>query len=245
MKRHLKRLAAPRSWNVKRKENVWIVRSNPGPHKTKESVPLLLIIRDFLGYASNFREAKKIIGDGNVVVDNVIRKDPKFPVGLMDVIEIEKAKQRWIVIHDKKGRIALKELSKKNSKTKLCKIVGKSIVKGGNVQLNLHDGKNLLIKVKDPKSPKEDVFKVNDTLLLDTKKNSIVKHLEYKEGNTAIVTGGKHHTTVAKIKEIIEIKSSKPNCVILTSDKKEFKTISDYVFLIGEKKPLVKEVVEI
>ncbi len=245
MKRHLKRLAAPRSWKIKRKENVWVVRPGPGPHSLTESVPLLLIVRDFLGYASNSREAKKIIGEGNIAVDNVVRKDPKFPVGLMDIIEIQKAKQRWIVVYDKKGRITLKELSKRSRKAKLCKIVNKTVVKGGNIQLNLHDGRNLLIKVKDPRSPKEDVFKVNDTLFLDTKKNSIVKHIEYKEGNTVLVTGGKHRATVAKIKEIHKIKSPQPNSVILISDKGEFKTISDYVFLIGEKKPLIKEVVEV
>jgi len=58
-KRHLKRLAAPTAWYIRRKEYKWAVRPSPGPHSMKTSIPLLYIVRDYLGYAKTAREARK------------------------------------------------------------------------------------------------------------------------------------------------------------------------------------------
>jgi len=40
MKKHLKRLNAPRTLNIKRKIKTWTIRSSPGPHPLEESIPL-------------------------------------------------------------------------------------------------------------------------------------------------------------------------------------------------------------
>ncbi|TLZ94001.1 MAG: 30S ribosomal protein S4e, partial [Methanobacteriota archaeon] len=48
VKKHLKRLPAPRSWSIPRKTHFWIVRPSPGPHGIGESVPLGSILRDML-----------------------------------------------------------------------------------------------------------------------------------------------------------------------------------------------------
>jgi small subunit ribosomal protein S4e len=242
MKRHLKRLASPKSWKIKRKVRKWVVKPSPGPHRKDESIPLLLIVRDYFGYAKNSREAKRIINNGKILVDKAVRRDYKFPAGLMDVIEIPEAKERKIVLIDKKGRLTLKKIMKKNTKYKLCKIVNKTVVKGGHIQLNLHDGRNILIRVKDPTNPKEDIYKTNDTVVIDLNKKTIVKHLPYKEGNLALITGGTHISKVARIEEIKKIRSPEPNVVVLSEDGSKFQTIEDYIFVIGEKEPFIPEV---
>ncbi len=242
MGKHLKRLNAPKSWKIPRKRNVWVVKPRSGPHGLAESLPLLLVVRDYLDLAENAREAKRIINEGNILVDKKVRTDYRFPVGLMDVIEIPEAKMRMIVLLDEKGNLVLKKLSKKNTNTKLCKITGKTVVNGGNVQLNLHDGKNIFVKVKNPKSPKEDVYKTRDTLLIDLKTGKISGHVPYKKGNIALITGGSHRASVAKIDDIRTLNSPQPNVVSLSADRKKFRSIEDYVFVIGEKEPIIPEV---
>lgn len=242
MGKHLKRLNAPKSWKIPRKKNVWIVKPRPGPHRFAESLSLLLVVRDYLGLAENSREAKRIITEGKILVDKEVRVDPRFPVGLMDIIEISDAKERRIVLLDERGNIVLKKLSKKNANAKLCNIKNKTTLKGGHVQLNLHDGKNILVKVKDPKSVKEDIYRTRDSLLIDLKTGKISSHIPYKKGSIVLVTGGSHRASVAKIEDIGVSNNSQPNVVSLSSDKKKFNTIEDYVFVIGEKEPLIPEV---
>lgn len=236
MKRHLKRLAAPRAWRIPRKEKKWTVKPSPGPHRAEKSIPLLLVVRDLLGHARTSREAKKIIKEGKVLVDKKVRKDHKFPVGLMDVVEIPGVRERWLVLFDKQGRIKLNKLTVKRAKTKLCKLLNKTLVRGGKVQLNLHDGRNILI------DPAEDVYKTKDTLLLDLKKKRIVGHIPFKEGSKALITGGKHISRIAEIKEYRVKRGSEANIVVLKDGEGEFETIEDYVFVVGEKKLVLPEV---
>lgn len=244
MSRHMKRLAAPRAWKIKRKEGQWTVKPSAGPHRISESLPLLLVVRDVLKYANTGREARKIINEGKIVVNKVVRKDFKFPVGLMDVLEIPVTGEHKIVLIDRKGKLIFKDIPESDSKYKLCKIVGKTLVKGGGIQLNLHDGRNLLVRVKDKTKPKEDVYRVNDTLVLDMKSNTIKKHLPFKDGSTAFVTGGKHRADAAKIKEVKIIRSPMPNTVTLSTESGDFQTIADYVFVIGGAKPEISGVFE-
>lgn len=242
MGKHLKRLNAPKSWKIPRKKNVWVAKPRPGPHALEESLPLLLVVRDYLGLADTTREAKRIINEGKILVDKKVRKDHRFPVGLMDIIEIPDAKERRIVLFDEKGKIILKKLAKKNTNTKLCRIEDKTLLRGGNVQLNLHDGTNILLNVKNPKSPKEDVYKTKDTLLIDLKTGKISSHIQYKKGSIALVTGGTHRASVAKIDDIKTMEGPQSNTVTLSVDKEKFQTTEEYVFVIGEKEPVLPEV---
>ncbi len=244
MSRHAKRLTAPKAVKVPRRESKFIVKPRPGPHPMERSMALLVVVRDMLGFASNSKEARKIIKAGRVYVDGRPRKDHKYPVGLMDVITIPEAKVQKVVLFDRKGRLVLKDIAKKRSTSKLCRINNKTVVKGGHIQLNLHDGRNLLIRVADPQNPEEDVYSTKDTLVVDLKKGRILKHLRYAEGNLAYITGGRHMGEVARIKAIKKVRSPQPNVVVLVRDGEEFETIEDYVFVIGEDKPVLPEVLK-
>lgn len=234
MSRHAKRLTASRRLKIPRKEHKFIVKPSPGPHNQEDSIPLLVVIRDMLELAKNAREAKRIIKAGEVLVDGRVRKDHKFPVGLMDLLEIPKAGIKKIVVFDKRGRLILKDIE--NAEVKLYKIRNKTTLKGGNLQLNLHDGSNLLIPVKDPRNPEEDVFKTKDTLVVRLRDKKIQQHLRYREGSLAYITGGSHTGELARIKQIKKVRSPMPNEVVLESldTGESFETIEDYVFVVGE-----------
>ena len=98
---HLKRLKAPRAWRIERKVAKWTVKPSPGPHSFKNSIPLLLIVRDFLKIADTGKEARRIISAKEIQVDGKSRRDYKFPCGLMDVIAIPKMGEYYRVLFDR------------------------------------------------------------------------------------------------------------------------------------------------
>ena len=233
-KRYLKRFPAPRSWKIERKTHQWTVRPLPGKHRLEDSIPLIHVVREMLGHADNYREAKRIINEGKILVDGKVVKDLKRGVGLMDIIEIPLTKERYLVLVDSKGSLKLEALKASEGKDKLLKIVNKTVVKGGKIQLNLHDGRNILL---DADKAKE--YSVNDTLLFNLKNGSIKQHLKYGKGMLAFIMKGAHTGELAKIKTIRKIRSSMPNVVTFEKDKNEFETIENYCFVVGKDKSAV------
>jgi len=222
---------------VPRKERTWVVSPRPGPHKKFESIPLLIIVRDILKLADNGSEAKKIIKAKEIMVDGKPRIDHKYPVGLFDVVAIPKLNKQYRVVPTKDG-LNLIEISKNESGLKLCRINGKTLVKNGFLQLNLHDGKNIFIKEKVKKDP----YKTGDSLIIEVPGQKIKKHIMMEKGTTGIVIGGQNIGNIVKIKEIIKTRSREPNKVICEMKEKEFEAIKDYVFVVGKTKPEIKVV---
>jgi small subunit ribosomal protein S4e len=232
MGKHQKRIAAPRSWRIARKTSYWAVKPKPGPHPKERSLPLLLVVRDMLQLADNSREAKRILNEGNVVVNGKVRKDRKFPVGVFDILSIPLIKAHYLVTLDKKDKLSLVEIDEKAAKKKLCRVNGKRLIKTGAIQLNLHDGRNIL--------PGESGAEINthDSLLISIPDNKIVKHLPFKEGNTVVVIGGKQSAQTGVIEEIRKVHSPQPNIVRIKADEggESFESREDSVFVVGKKK---------
>jgi small subunit ribosomal protein S4e len=230
-RKHLKRYKAPKNWPIRPKEFVWTVKPAAGPHAIEDSLSLLVVIRDILGIADNSREAKKIINTGKVLVDGRARKDYKYPVGFMDVVQIPSSGEMYRVLPDLKGRLTLHPIPKKNVGFKLCKITNKTTIKDGKIQLNLHDGRNIIV---------EDSFSAGDVISLNVPEQEVTDNFKFEEGALVLITGGKHIGEIATINEIIINKSSNPNTVVVESDKKEtFLTLKDYAFVIGKDKPAI------
>jgi len=227
MSRHQKRVAAPKSWPIPRKTKVWVVKSNPGPHSEVKSIPLGVIIRDMLGLAKTLREVKKILHDGSVLVDGGVRRDYKFPVGLFDVIAIPKMDKYYRMLLDRRGRLELRSLEGSDTK-KLCKVVNKTVLPGGMVQSNLHDGTYLLATNE---------YGTGDSLILSLPSKEIFKHLEFTEGNTAMIIGGKHSGEIGTIAGKRVVHGSASNMVTVTIGEREVETLERYVYVIGEDKP--------
>jgi len=236
-RKHLKRLAAPANWQLPRKVKTFTVRPSPGPHSMDKSLPLLLVVRDVLKYADNAREAKKIIQTGKILIDGLKRKEYKHPAGLMDVLSIPEMDENYLVLFDESGRISLKKTDKADAK--LCKIVNKTVIKGGHIQLNLHDGRNQIVKVSDAAKAEEDVYKTGDSVLISIPEQSIAGHVAFGEGKLAYITGGKHVGEFAKIVEV-ENRALYSDIVTLENkDGEKFKTVKPYVFIVGQDEPVI------
>ena len=58
-------------------------RPSSGPHKLRESLPLIIFIRNRLKYALTYAESKWIVKERQVEVDGKARTDLTYPAGLM------------------------------------------------------------------------------------------------------------------------------------------------------------------
>ena len=76
-KRHLKRLNAPRHWMLDKLGGVWAPRPSTGPHKLRECLPLIILLRNRLKYALTGKEVKYILMQRLVKVDGKARTDSK------------------------------------------------------------------------------------------------------------------------------------------------------------------------
>ncbi len=229
MKRHLSRLASPKIWPIERKEIKWIAKPRPGPHSMNNSITLNILLQNVLNIAKNTKESRRILNKGNVKVDGIIRKDHKFPTGMMDVVSIKDDNYR--ILLDKKGRFILHKISKEESNLKPKKIVKKTTLKKKKIQITFFDGTNKIID--------KDNYKVADTLILDLSKKSVKDHLKLEEGNLAYLLSGKHAGELGIIKRVETNKDLKPNKIFLSKNKESFETLKDYAFVIGKTKPVI------
>ena len=148
-KRHLKTINAPRCWPIERKSRYWVSRPNPGL-QLKESLPLNVIFKDLLKYVKTVRELKKILNQGVIKVNSVVRKDYKFSLGVFDVLELSNG-ECYRLLYNLRGRFYLSEIKKDEKKTELLKVNDKKILKKNKVQLNFTNGHNLLTDKKEIK----------------------------------------------------------------------------------------------
>jgi small subunit ribosomal protein S4e len=223
----MKRSKAPKKWKIHRKEKKWTVKTIPGPHLGKISIPLLFVLREYLGYAQTRREAKILLNDGLVRVDGRAVKDERRPIGPMDVIEIPKTEEYYRIFPNRKGEVILHKIEESEKNMKIYSIRGKKIVKNDIVQLNLHDGRNMI---------GDNTYHVYDTILYDLEKDKITDHILFKKGALGLVTKGNN---VAKTGKIIEIEKGKGNIVTLENKIEQFKTLKEYVFIIGKGEPVI------
>jgi small subunit ribosomal protein S4e len=234
----LKRKPAPKYWPIHRKELPWVVKPASGPHSLPTCLPMALVLRDMLGVAGTRKEGKHILSAGKLYVNGIVRKEDDFPVGLMDVISIPDANQYYRVVPSHKGLI-LSAISKEDAKYKLARVENKTTTKGG-VQVILHDGTNMLIKVADPKNPVEVIYETFDVLKINLTDGHVTEKLKTKEGNTAIITGGKNIGIQGKIVEIEKTEAKKRRQELVTiEDAKGVRcqTILNFIFSIDSNEP--------
>ncbi len=233
-KKTLKRLNTPKFLQIKRKHGKFFVKTSPGPHGNRDCLPLLHVVRDLLKLADTHREAKKLIGLGHFKVDGKVIRDKNYPIGLMDIFSVEKSNKHYRILPDSHYGLILHEIPEDESLFKLCRVNQKTTIKGGHIQLNLHDGRNILIKVKNPQNPSEDVYKRMDILKISVPDQDIIKVLKFKTSNLAIIMSGKNIGQVGKITNIKKQFGPKASTVSIEHNGEHTETLYDYTFVIGE-----------
>jgi small subunit ribosomal protein S4e len=189
---HLKRQFAPKSWPIPRKGTAFVVKPNFGFSK---GIPLLILLRNMLKIAKDRKEVKKAIHLKNILINEREARDEKDCVLLFDIITIVPSKKNYKLSLSLKGKFELKEIKEDESGFKIAKIIGKKILKGKKIQLNLSDGRNFLSDIK---------CKTNDSVLINFQKKKIEKCIPLKENSNVFVFAGKHSGITGKIEKIKE-----------------------------------------
>ncbi|MFH1972881.1 MAG: 30S ribosomal protein S4e [archaeon] len=225
VKNHLTRLTAPKSWPIKRKGIKFITKPSAGAYTLEECITLNLVLNGLLKYAKTSREVKKILNGSKIMINGVVRKDPAFALGILDIVEIPELKENYLVIKDEKGKFGLIKIN--NVQTKVYKIKAKTILKKSKVQLNLYGGSNLLID--------KDEYKVGDSIIVNLKDNKILNHLRFEKGSRVYIEKGNKVGMVGKVLEIKKLAEGKSNIVFEVEGKK-LETSKNYAFVIGDLK---------
>ena len=175
---HLTRQQVTTKLPIPRKGTKYIARASS---HLSDSVSVLLAVRDMLKLAKNAKEVRRMVQDKLLKINGTLVMDAHESIKLFNHLEAGKM-YRLSLLPTKKfvfEEIAAKDPSKD---LRLVKVTNKRLIRGGKVQLNLHDGSNVLTSEK---------INVNDSLYLD-KEGEIKKHFSPEKGKNAIVIEGKH-----------------------------------------------------
>jgi small subunit ribosomal protein S4e len=210
----MKRLAAPKHWMLDKMGGTWAPRPSTGPHKLRECLPLILILRNRLKYALTKKEVQSILMQRHIKVDGKVRTDSNYPVGFMDVISIEKSDEHFRLLYDAKGRFILHRLNNKNFPKevtyKMCRVQRVGFGAKGVPCITTHDGRT--IRYPDPLAKNNDVVKV------DIATNKTIDLCKFEVGVQCVVTKGQNQGRIGVVTgrekhvgsfEIVHVKDTK------------------------------------
>lgn len=225
----MKRMVAPKFWPIERKTKKYVIEPRPGPHSKYASLPLGVILRDIMKYAFTATEAERILNSGRVLVDGCIRKDRGFCIGIMDVLIVGDEYYRFLPT--KRG-LHLIRIDKNESGTKLLRIEKKTYVNGGKVQINFHDGRNILLE--------KNMHKTGDVVVFDILDNKIKDVIKLEKGTRVLIIRGNNIGSLGTVEDIIVTKSSRPNMIVVDIGPRKIDLPKSYVFAVGKNEPVIK-----
>lgn len=227
-KKHLKRIRTPKSWMLDKLTGVYAPRTRTGPHKLRECLPLQVVLRNRLKYALNGEECKKILNDkqNEVKIDGKTRRDHKYPVGLMDVLTIEKTGDKYRMLYDLKGRFTLTKIKEKESGFKLCKVKRREMGPNRIPYIVTHDAR--CIRFPAPE------YSVDDTVRINLTNGAIEGHVKLEIGNNVLVTGGANRGRVGVITNRTRHQGAFDLIAVKDSTGNTFNTRIDNCFTIGQ-----------
>jgi len=203
------------------------LKTPPGSHKLRESLPLVILLRNRLKYALTKREVTLILMQRFVKVDNKVRTDTTFPAGFMDVVAIDKVQNgNFRLLYDTKGRFTLQKITPQEAKYKLGKVKRAQLGAKGIPYVALHDGRTI-------RYPHPDI-KVNDTVKVDLETGKIEAFIKFEVGNLVMITGGRNLGRVGVITSREKHPGSFEIVHVKDAAGQAFATRIGNVFIIGK-----------
>lgn len=229
-KNKMKRLAAPRSWDISRKSSRFVFKPLPGPHPIPAAYPLGVVIRDLASMANLSKELKFMMKTGKVLVDGKERRTPRFPVGLFNVVSVPVEKVDFRLVPTPKG-LTLVKVSGDEVKKKLCSVHTKNKVKGGHIQYGLHDGRSLL----------DDGLNLSpgDAVLLEVPSQKVLGQAKLAKGSLGLVLTGERAGQLGKIADVKKGTLSREKMVRITLPSGAAEIPSRLVFPVGTAEPMI------
>ena len=224
--KHLKRVNAPKHWMLGKMGGVFAPRPSHGPHKLRECLPMMILLRNRLKYALTGREVSFIVLQKFIKVDGKVRCDPRYPTGYMDVVSIEKTNENFRLLYNSKGRYVVHRISPEEAKFKLCRVRASVLGKQKIPYLTTYDGRTI-------RYPHPDI-RANDTIKINLETGKIVDRIPFEIGNLVQVTGGANVGRIGIITKLEKHPGSFEIVHIKDSAGHSFSTRLSNVFIIGK-----------
>jgi small subunit ribosomal protein S4e len=226
----LKRIAAPRSWDISRKGARFIYKPVPGTHPIEASYPLGVVVRDLASLATNSKELKFLVKTGKILVDGTRRQTPSFPVGLFNLVSVPLEGVDYRLVPSPKG-LVLAKVGADEARKKLCSVHTKTKVKGGHIQYGLHDGRSIL----------DDALNLSpgDAVLLEVPTQKVLGQAKLEKGSLGLVLTGDRAGELGKIAEVKTGTISRERMVKISLPSGQTEIPSRLVFPVGTKEPMI------
>ncbi len=177
---HIKRQNIGKFWPVERKGTKYLAVSR---YNKRESIPLVVVMRNIFKLVRNKKELKKIISEKQIMVNNKVVRDTNFPICLFDIISLPELKKKYRAILSENKKMIFNEVSGKESDEKVFRVISKKKLKGNKIQINCSDGRNFLTNEK---------INIDDSILYNFKHNKIEKIIKMAKGKNAYITKGRY-----------------------------------------------------
>lgn len=226
----LKRQMAPLFWGIHRKEKRFAVTVKPGPHPKNQSVPTAVFLRDMLKVTTSLRESKTAIYGGDLKIDGIVRRSLHHGIGLMDVVELANTSDVYRLV-PKEGQLLHPLKIPENEKTKkIAKVKSKTTIKGGKMQIGLHDGKSLI---------SDQTVNVGDSVVLEVPQQKILDIIKLEKGCQAMVIKGINAGEIGTVDAIEEGTFRLPKRILLNLGERKIEIPTDLVMAVGKEKPTI------
>jgi small subunit ribosomal protein S4e len=186
-----------------------------------------------LKYALNGKEVLKIVKDkeGLVKIDHKIRREPHYPCGFMDVVQVEKSGENFRLLFDVKGRYQAHKIDDNEANFKLLKVTQNAVGPNKVPYIVTHDGRTIRFQHPD--------IKVLDTVKFNLTTGEIEQFLKFEQGATVMISGGKSVGRVGTISHVSKHDAGFDIVHIRDARGKTFATRTSNVFVIGQDKKTV------
>ncbi|HLD42862.1 MAG TPA: 30S ribosomal protein S4e [Candidatus Nanoarchaeia archaeon] len=226
-KRHLKRIAMPVSWPIRRKEEVFTLRPYPGSHKMEHGLAIATFLKEVIHEAGTGAEARKILLHNEILCNGKRLQDKKDLVGLLDVVSIPKLGRYYRIVMNRKGKIAAREIPEKEATIMIAKVLNKTNVRGGSIQVNLSNGRNFIAK----QAPEQ--YKTGGSVVLKLPTQEIMEFIPLEKGMTVLLQGGKYKGSLAAVQSI-----RGKRIIIRTGKGETGETLKKYSLVCGREHPV-------
>jgi len=169
---HLKRTTANRKLPIQRKGTKYVARALNNLHS---GLPVVIAVRDMLKLAKTSKEVKHMVNKKMIKINGKVIRDIKRTICLFSILELGE-KYKLVVLPT--GKFSLE---KTKDKYRVGKIINKTFLKNKKIQLNLHDGTNIISK---------ETVKTGDSVELDW--NGQIKNIiRLERGKNVFIFSGK------------------------------------------------------
>jgi len=166
-----------------------------------------------------------------IKVDGRIRRDPRFPLGTMDVVSIDKTNENFRILLDTKGRFTPHRIDQKEAGFKLCKVVQKRIGKAKVPHIVTSDGRTI-------RYPHPDV-QINDSVKFDFATRGIAGIIKFQNNAIVMITGGNNIGRIGHLQSLEKHPGSYEIAHVRDSTGTTFATRLGNVMVIGDSKESV------